>query len=372
MAWREPDMPQSAVPIQRDVPEVLVRTTGGGWERPTAEGYVNEIELQTILGTQPSLIEGISSDAVALREFSTGVGPADLVILDTNGSITVVECKLAKNQEIRRTIMGQVLDYASRLAEMTPDDFVNQWSAQHGPSLDDFFEGTPEAIRESFTANLTAGVFTLVLAVDSINDDLRRIVRYLNTHTAAGMRLLAIELRRVTYGQIEILIPTFYGSESADDKNARAGKTAQWTHASVDEWLRAQDPTMADAVAAMSQEMQAVGFRTHGGGTGAYPSFSFGGMVPGMGEVYPYSVYCGEKLSLGVNFQWVERAGVERQRRFLADILAAGAAVDATAVEAASFSRRPSIPLSLILDPSKRALVVAAAARLTEPPRVPG
>ena len=90
--------------------DVLVRTDGGSWQRPTSEGYVEEYELQQLLGEQPSLIEGIGREAVAVREFSTGVGPADLVVVDTAGTITVVECKLARNQEIRRTIMGQVLD----------------------------------------------------------------------------------------------------------------------------------------------------------------------------------------------------------------------------------------------------------------------
>ena len=147
---------------------------------------------------QPSLIDGIRQEAVAVREFSTGVGPTDLVVVDTDGTITVVECKLARNQEIRRTIMGQVLDYAARLAELTPEDFQRQWSAQNGPSLDQLFEGSPDG-RENLAANLRAGVFALVLAVDAINDHFRRIVRYLNTHTTAGMRLLAIELRRAVH-----------------------------------------------------------------------------------------------------------------------------------------------------------------------------
>jgi hypothetical protein len=182
------------------------------------------------------------------------------------------------------------------------------------------------------------------------------------------MRLLAIELRRAKHGETEILIPTVYGSESADDKNARASRNASWTHASVDEWLRARDASIADAVVAFSEQLATAGYRLHGGGTGTYPSFSYGVSLADGGEVYPFSVYCGEKPTLGLNFQWVERSGATGQKRFLDDILATGAQIDAAAVEAASFRRRISVPLTLISDPAKRQQLVAAAQRLTLPP----
>jgi hypothetical protein len=189
-------------------PDVLVRTAGGTWQRPVSQGYVNEDELQRVLDAQPSLIEGVTENAKSVREFLTGVGPADLIIVDVDGTVTVVECKLARNQEIRRTIMGQVLDYASRLAELTPSEFEHQWTLQNGPSLEELFTGSPDG-RAALEANLSAGIFTLVLAVDAINDDLRRIVRYLNTHTSAGMRLLAIELRREHTGRLRSSFPRF-------------------------------------------------------------------------------------------------------------------------------------------------------------------
>ncbi|MGY1736985.1 hypothetical protein [Geodermatophilus sp. SYSU D00684] len=346
--------------------DVLVRTAGGAWQRPTGEGYVNEYELQQVLGEQPSLIEGVSADAVAVREFSTGVGPADLVVVDRDGTVTVVECKLARNQEIRRTIMGQVLDYASSLAEMTPDDFVRQWTAQGGSPLDALFEQAPEG-RESLTTNLRAGVFTLVLAVDTINDDLRRIVRYLNTHTSAGMRLLAIELRRVTHGQTEILIPTVYGSESADDKNARrsTGTTVRWTHADVDVFLRERDPALADAVASFETELAAAGFRVKGGGAGIFPSYSICGTTASGSEVAPFSVYCGDSRStLGLNFEYVSAATVEGRQRFLQELAASIPTVKAPAIEAARYQKRPSVLLDLVLDRGTRTHLVAAAANL--------
>ena len=351
-------------------PDVLVRTAGGTWQRPLSQGYVNEDELQSVLDAQPSLIEGVSENARSVREFLTGVGPADLVIVDVDGTITVVECKLARNQEIRRTIMGQVLDYASRLAELTPEDFQRLWTAQNGPSLDQLFEGSPDG-RENLAANLRAGVFTLVLAVDAINADLRRIVRYLNTHTTAGMRLLAMELRHAVHASTEILIPTVYGSESADEKDARPASSASlrasttWTQADVDSWLRERDPGLADSVASLTSELVTHGFRVQEKGSGVFPSYSISGTSSGA-DVTPLSVYCGEPAVLGCNFAWTTGAGEEALGRYLDEMIAAGAPLKREDVIQAAYRKRVSIPPNWSPTPTGAAFV-AATRRLSEP-----
>ncbi len=76
--------------------DIRVRDRGGVWTAPSSHGYVNEAELQRILCEQPSLIEGISAGAIAVTELTMSVGRADLVIVDTDGTITVVECKLRR------------------------------------------------------------------------------------------------------------------------------------------------------------------------------------------------------------------------------------------------------------------------------------
>src|SRR3712207_7577894 len=52
------------------------------------------------------------------------------------------------------------------------------------------------------------------------------------------------------------LFRSVYGSESADEKNARrgSGATARWNRADVDSWLRERDPALADGVAAFRSE----------------------------------------------------------------------------------------------------------------------
>lgn len=72
----------------------------------------------------PELIPGASPGARPCREFQSEVGPADIVVVDVMTEGTLVECKLASNPQIRREIVGQMFDYASRLWKMDVDDFA--------------------------------------------------------------------------------------------------------------------------------------------------------------------------------------------------------------------------------------------------------
>jgi hypothetical protein len=107
--------------------EILIRSGDGNWSEPSLTGYENEASLQQLIDEHPSLIPGVSERAVACREFSSGVGPADVVILDESGDVTLIECKLTTNPQVRREIVGQVLDYASRLWGMRVEEFEAVW-----------------------------------------------------------------------------------------------------------------------------------------------------------------------------------------------------------------------------------------------------
>ena len=81
------------------------------WSSPAVTSYSTESHLQEVLAGQPGLLPGVSSSPVAVRELQTGAGPLDVVVIDAEGQLTLVECKLASNAQIRREIVGQVLDY---------------------------------------------------------------------------------------------------------------------------------------------------------------------------------------------------------------------------------------------------------------------
>lgn len=74
-----------------------IRDELGTWREPVANGYDNVAVLQSILAEHPAFVPGVNGEAIACREFESRVGPADVVILDSEGSITVVERKLRAN-----------------------------------------------------------------------------------------------------------------------------------------------------------------------------------------------------------------------------------------------------------------------------------
>jgi hypothetical protein len=88
----------------------------------------------TIRASNPQVVEGPvrgpdqlppEIPIAIVDEFAIpGVGSADLVGVNSSGDITIVECKLHSNPEIRREVVGQLMAYASGLWRMTYDNFA--------------------------------------------------------------------------------------------------------------------------------------------------------------------------------------------------------------------------------------------------------
>lgn len=345
---------------------MLVRTGQAPWQQPQSSGYLNEAELQTMLAEQPSLIPGVGPGAVAVRELQSGVGPTDVCVVDGDGSVTVVECKLTTNQEARRKIIGQVLDYASRLWRMDVEDFDARWRARSGgASVLEVLADSEEA-PAALADNLRAGRFTLVLAVDSINDDLRRIVEYLNLHTTEGIHVFALELRRAHHGDVDILLPQVYGRELAASKAAVSGSSAgwqaTWVPGDVTEFLTEHRPELVDPLTGLIAALAEMGFEAHG--TGARdPSLIMVKSLPG-GNVWPYAVYTGDSPRLQVNFRWTTSASMDSRLRFVTALAEIHVISDPTTVTEGGLTARPSIPLQKLAEPGQIDGLAAAAGLL--------
>jgi hypothetical protein len=68
-----------------------------------------------LLNDSPELIPTKVEDQAAIFTREAGLpgsGSTDLVGVDAQGNILIVETKLARNGEIRRKVIGQVLEYA--------------------------------------------------------------------------------------------------------------------------------------------------------------------------------------------------------------------------------------------------------------------
>lgn len=203
--------------------KLLIRRAGSAWIEPESSAYDNESHLQEILATDPAQIPGVDTGSLTATELLTGGGYVDVCVVGRDGSIAVVECKLASNGDRRRMVIGQVIDYAAAISMAGAGAFIQSWL--HNTQTDLRVE-LDNAALATLRTNIADGHVDLCLAVDKIDDHLRRLVEYLNRVTIAEVRVTSLQLSYAKHGDVEILIPTTFGGEIADAKARKSGRSA--------------------------------------------------------------------------------------------------------------------------------------------------
>ncbi len=220
---------------------MLIRTPGNPWSAPDTTAYENERQLQEILAAQPTWIPGVTEPVAVCLELPTSAGPIDVCIVSGDGRLTVVECKLASNSDRRRR-MAQLIDYASAVWLAGPDEFLRRWA---GRTREDLRDTLPDAV-EALAATIENAHVDLCLVVDEIDDDLRRLVEYLNKVTRPEVRVTALQLAYSRQGNVEILVPSTFGGEIAETKAREVGRsTVNWTKQTFIEALASQKDRVA-------------------------------------------------------------------------------------------------------------------------------
>ena len=236
---------------------ILVRKVGSGssWTQPETAAYENESHLQELLAADPSRIPGVPPSSRAVREIHTAAGPLDICVVTPDGEITVVECKLEKNPEKRRMVIGQVIDYASAIRDAGTRAFEEAWNQRGGENFEEFLEG--DAL-ENLHTRLTSGHIGLCLAVDRIDNDLKRLVEYLNLITQDAVGVTALQLSYAKHENLEILIPTTFGTEIVQAKAATTGSSSgeRWTWESFVESL--SSPSDRELASELKKRLDAV------------------------------------------------------------------------------------------------------------------
>ena len=184
-----------------------------------------EVELQKLLVESPSLItidemrEGASPLVFAVSEFGLPpIGAVDVLAFSPKGDIAMVECKLSANPDVRRKVIGQILEYAAYLWSRSYEEVDSQIQSLSGKSLADLVaeyaeeEWDEEEFREGVKKTLETGSFILIIVVDEVNEELRRIIKYLNECSNSAFSIHALEMKRFQVNQIDILVPQLHGT----------------------------------------------------------------------------------------------------------------------------------------------------------------
>lgn len=196
---------------------ILVKNGTAKWEKASQTDFSDEAQLQKFLYDSPELLEWQDDEPIVFTRESAlrGSGYTDLIGVAANGDIILVETKLAKNPEIRRKVIGQVLEYAAFLWGMEYAQFNQFFVSGEGRSLSEILaEKSDDFVADEFqntvSKNLKDGRFFLLIAVDEMNKELERIIAYLSS-CGSGVRLEALAVRVFKTGATSVLAPQRYG-----------------------------------------------------------------------------------------------------------------------------------------------------------------
>ena len=205
---------------------IYVRDAEGGLEPLAEEPFSTEDALQRLLADHPELLDGeqmrpgdprrwilvtreqgIADTAGAAARWSL-----DLLVIDQDATPTLVEVKRGANTEVRRRVVGQMLDYAAHAPQVSADELRQRFEARpdaeerlahllgdEEPDADEFWQDVAR--------NLDAKRLRLLFVADSIPDELRQVVEFLNEQMP-NVEVLAVEIKQFR-GEGESTTKTF-------------------------------------------------------------------------------------------------------------------------------------------------------------------
>lgn len=220
--------------------------------------YDKEEVLQELLATHPRLLQSVAGPSVPNRWLliareaqlpSSPGGPdrwaVDHLFVDRAGVPTIVEVKRSSNTQIRREVVGQMLDYAANAVVYWPIEsliakFEGTELGKRRDSHADLIElvGSPDgadAFWQTVKTNLQAGKVRLVFVADAIPPELQRIVEFLNGQMTEA-EVLAIEVKQYRSDKGSVLVPRLIGRTASAERVKRVGRT--WDRPSLLEDLR--------------------------------------------------------------------------------------------------------------------------------------
>jgi hypothetical protein len=134
-------------------------------------------------------------------QLSTKAGTLDILLLTPAGRIVIIEAKLWRNPEAKRTVVAQILDYAAELSRWTYEDLEREVSRRRGSktSLFKLVSDNSELLDEAdffdeLSRSLRLGRFLLLVCGDGIREGLGNISEFLENYTTLDFTFGLVEL----------------------------------------------------------------------------------------------------------------------------------------------------------------------------------
>lgn len=180
-----------------------------------AEGVARQEDvLRDMLFDNPAMLPVVEIDpgygrlvAIAKELYVPGVGRIDALFADEHGRLVIVECKLWRNPQAKREVVGQILHYASELARFSYDILQRQISSatkRPGNVLyellrDAGFEIEESRLVDQVSRDLARGRFLLLIVGDGITHGTNSIGEFLNEHAGLAFDFAMIEMAQYRF-----------------------------------------------------------------------------------------------------------------------------------------------------------------------------
>jgi hypothetical protein len=245
--------------------EILILRDDGTLAELRETPYDSEDLLQALLADHPNLLAGTQMNAASPRrwllvaremrvvgEDGTDRGSLDHLFLDQDGVPTLVEVKRSENTQIRREVVGQMLDYAAN-ASWSIDEMRRKFEAtcanqgcEPDQKLGEFLGGSTgvDDFWQTVKTNVQAGRVRLIFVADEIPNGLRRIIEFLNGQMDPA-EVLGIEVKQHVGPGMKALVPLLVGQTNTSQrvKSVRAPSARKWDEESFFNDLQDKEPT---------------------------------------------------------------------------------------------------------------------------------
>ena len=241
---------------------IYVMKDAGSLEPLTEKPFDTEDILQALIADHPELLDGeqihprdprrwllvTREKGIADAPDSANRWSVDHLLLDQDAVPTFVEVKRSSNSEIRRSVVGQMLDYAAHATKtMGMAGVRRDFEASRGTNADDVLidflqpdaDANPDAIVGAFwerlATNLAAKRVRLLFVADRIPDELARVVEFLNEQMPR-IEVLAVEVKQFQGATLRTLVPQVIGRTAGSDPPSGDGQSTRRTRLTMEQF----------------------------------------------------------------------------------------------------------------------------------------
>jgi len=205
----------------------------GEWKRISNSDQQGDDHIKDLIHLIPELIcaeelvPGCPKMEVCIQpSFPAGAENAGGFIgIDHKGNITIVECKISNDSSIRGEVIGQALEYAASLWQMSYEQFDKMVSDREGKSLIELMservpeeEWSEEEFEKVVASSLDQGKLRLMLTVSKLTDELTRTLKFLNARAPFSFETYVVEMQHFSNGEVEIVVPRVAGAPEQEQQ----------------------------------------------------------------------------------------------------------------------------------------------------------